>query len=190
MIAIGQRWGNYTVKHICKGPCNYDVHVACASEHVHYFEGGWDVRGTLGGDPDYPFRGWAPGYGPASPERPVETREYHDGHEVVIMPIRCLACDVATVEGNRFACIPCVQKSKGDELSHLHDAWRARFPRSPGVQTPPAPPRHVAPQGLSRQKMRSLTDGGPMTALQLIQSRKPPEPYIPSITEWDLLPDA
>jgi hypothetical protein len=27
-----------------------------------------------------------------------------------------------------------------------------------------------------------------MTALQLIQSRKPPEPYICPVDDWDLLP--
>lgn len=60
-IEVGQRWGNYTVSRICKGPCE-----VCACEHVHYFEGGWDTRLTLDKDPDYPFRGYAPGYGPST----------------------------------------------------------------------------------------------------------------------------
>lgn len=29
----------------------------------------------------------------------------------------------------------------------------------------------------------------PLTALQAIEARKKPEPWVPSTTEWDLLPD-
>jgi hypothetical protein len=33
-------------------------------------------------------------------------------------------------------------------------------------------------------------EGTPLTALQRIQARKKPEPWYPSVDDWDLLPDA
>lgn len=61
-----------------------------------------------------------------------------------------------------------------------------------GVQTPPAPPakptKHVSPQGISWDERR--INGVAMSCLEHIQARKKPEPWRPSIDEFDLLPDA
>jgi len=47
-----------------------------------------------------------------------------------------------------------------------------------------------SPYDRRRFSLELSKDGVALSALQVIQARKKPEPYIPSVDEWDLLPDA
>ncbi len=49
--------------------------------------------------------------------------------------------------------------------------------------------KRVPPQGLSRDEHRNI-NGVAMSALERIQARKPPAPWVPSVDDFDLLPDA
>jgi hypothetical protein len=206
-VEVGQRWGNYTVSRVCKGQCEAGIGVKCAVEHVHYFEGGWDVRSTLGTDESYPFRGYAPGYGrtylgggPSGEAR--STGEY---------------CREVGPGGTICTLSP---GHEGGHVAHgIDDFIVARYPRKPAPLTPPAPDFgcgcdtpsgremhgpgkspcycacHIKVEVIFRPVYGRLVgetraqDGTPLSALGKVEMKKP-EPWVPSVTDWDLLPDA
>lgn len=125
--------------------------------------------------------------GPASPERPVmEARG--DGY-----PARCLGCGCK--KETNYHCDACQVPVAMGERQRAWDAGARDFPR-PGVQTPPAPPVEQLPvptQAERRQYQRDIMEmhspeGMPLTALEKIRAKAKPEPWTPSVDEWDLLP--
>jgi len=133
-------------------------------------------------------------------------------------PARCLFCGGAKPVDLGFACRPCFNRTArlhGGDGSFFDavDAWDAGardFPRLPqpsqgAPKDEPAKwckcasepcvcqsPTLESPTpiyGRMVGEMRSQ-DGRPMSALEAIKAKREPEPWIPSVDEFDLLPDA
>lgn len=60
-------------------------------------------------------------------------------------------------------------------------------PAAPPQKVPSVPPTPAIPASCQLERW---DETGPRTALEAIQARKKPEPWYPSVDEWDLLPDA
>ena len=58
--------------------------------------------------------------------------------------------------------------------------------KTPEVAPLPSTPNFPPHAG----EMRDAMTGVALSALESIRSRKPPEPWRPSVDDWDLLPDA
>lgn len=198
-VAVGQRW---------RGALSGRIFDVVSDDG----DGSWSIR--YEGEPVRPncavvgneFLGYAPGFGPSpSPEgagRVMEEQE--DGN-----PARCLCCG-GDKQHRMYICVPCspVAVPYTEEQQVAIDSWRdgARdFPRSPApvpasytipvrvdpslrpgewrLESPPTKPLY----GRAVGEMRAQ-DGSPLSALQTIQSRPKPEPWVPSCDDDHWIP--
>jgi hypothetical protein len=106
------------------------------------------------------FLGWAPGYGPQPPAYPTPW-------------------EFCTRAGCPSFMAPHEHRQLNPDTfeSRITTAWQPFVASRPSKRPAPKP---------------AVDNPPPMatTALEAIRSRKPPEPWRPSIDDWDLLPDA
>jgi len=140
----------------------------------------------------YDFLGYAPGYGPEEARGAMPA--CGDGD-----PIGCLKCGGPKDNTQRgficFSCAPQPYVETKEFLALIRD-WKdgARdFPRAP---EPVAPEPTFITDRVEIAGSDNNCHGariGNLSALDIIQARDrlpKPEPWVPSIDEWDLLPDA
>lgn len=117
-------------------------------------------------------------------------------------PVRCISCG-KDKDGNVYVCDECEDRGEWKSLMRAWNAGSRDFPRPARPAPTPSPTPNIevtrdnkaataAPAPIYGRMVGETRDanGVPLTALQAIQARKPPEPWVPSADEWDLLPDA
>lgn len=194
--AIGQRWRHYDLK-----KSNYRV-IAIESdgrarvtwegpngrEAVQSTTEKFDATGE-----HWTFLGYAPGYGPSSPPEAKEEgvrvgqrRQWHN-----FKGAKDCGPFVVTVGGVGFCA---VFESGNGQSANFEEAYfeehSTLLPATPVTSgVPVEAPLPVVDPRFTGEK-RDIGTGAALSCLQLIQARKPPEPWRPTVDEFDLLPDA
>lgn len=195
-VEVGQRWRDRWGNEISVVAVFADSCPKHPGPHLHWSGNwGWDEINTPLKRGTYTYLG-----GPAVPPVMPAMKEGEQG-----FPFGCLQCGKTLGHDEAYECHACPEDGYEDRVN----AWMAGardFPRpaAPLVGVPRKPmvwhktPQELAgasgtttrvrPQGLSQHEHRNI-NGVAMSALEFIKSRKPPEPWRPSVDEFDLLPD-
>lgn len=139
--------------------------------------------------------------GPQPPPSTAVMEATRDGR-----PVRCLICN-GDRGSNRWVCDPCERPwdASKEALVNAWDRGARDFPRSPAAAPAPvevAPWQFEvtvvdcgigpkpAPEIPASCQFERWDETGPLSALQKIQSRKPPEPWVESCDPLFWIPDA
>ncbi len=180
-IEVGQLWrherstGPRTVEMFDRGTATFDT-------------GSVGFQPTMLEDPKWTYLGWADGYGPQPPDT---------GRVEFAKPEACRCARAAACGSEPHDCGFCGGRCPGGAAPQPVPEVVPHTPRLANTRLPPDRSRRVS-------RLNELYDDGKISfadavdamidiatpCLQAISARKKPEPWVPSVDDFDLLPDA